>query len=316
MSSRPLELFDLPKLTHFRNEIISLDCAQILTCGNPLRAVNFLAHLNPTRRIYTAIHESEGDDELLGSIRQQDGENFARLTYLATIGVAEPDVLPLIEHLIKQAKHWRAYQVVAEIEEDSPLFQPLRQSGFSVYGRQRIWDLSDVALPDESPSYWRRAKDLDRISVQSLQRQLVPPLLQQVESFDDPKRGLICKNEELLAYVDALYGARGIFLRPLIHPNADIVKEKLIGLLVRNIANRRQRPIYFCVRSYQAWVEPILEEMEASVGPRMVVMVKHLINTQRVEKSVPIGADAAWANPAAPIQSSSKIEGKESLSID
>lgn len=312
MSPRQLELFDLPKLPQFRNGIISLDCARILTRGNPLRAVNFLAHLNPTRRIYTAIHESRGGETLLSSIRQQEGESFARLTYLAPTSALTADVLPLLEHLIAQAKHWRAYQVVAEIEEDSPLFQPLRQSGFSVYSRQRVWDLSAIELPDEAPSYWRRVKDMDRIAIQSLQRQVVPPILQQVENFEHPKRGLVCKNVEMLAYVDALYGASGIFLRPLIHPNVDNVQEKIEGLLVKNLVNRRQRPVYFCVRAYQAWVEPTLEKMEASPGPRMVVMVKHLASTQRAEKTVPRGADAAWANPVAPIQSS-KIEGKESL---
>lgn len=309
MSPRPLELFDLPKLPQFRNEIISLDCARILTRGNPLRAVNFLAHFNPTRRIYTAIHEIEGGEALLGSIRQEDGETFARLTYLAPIGATTTDVLPLIEHLIRQAKHWHAYQVVAEIEGDSPLFQPLRQSGFSVYSRQRVWDLSKITSPEQPHSYWRHAKEIDRFDIQRLQRQIVPPLLQQVESFDHPRRGLICKHTELLAYVDALYGARGIFLRPLIHPNADVVQEKLGGLLAENLTNRRQRPIYFCVRSYQAWVEPILEEMEASPGPRMAVMVKHLASTQRAELTIPAGADTAWANPAAPIHSS-KIKGK------
>jgi hypothetical protein len=304
MTPRPLELFDLPKLPQFRNEIISLDCARILTRGNPLRAVNFLAHLNPTRLIYTAIHENEKRQALLGSIRQQHDESFARLTYLAPLEALTGDALPLIEHLVGQAKHWHAHQVVAEIEEDSPLFQPLRQSGFSVYSRQRVWDLSNVERSEDSPSSWRRVSAVDNIGIQSLQRQVVPPLLQQVENFENPKRGLVCKNTETMAYVDTLYGARGIFLRPLIHPNVDDIQEKLQDMLLRNLTNRRGRPVYFCVRSYQAWLEPILEEMEASVGPRMVVMVKHLASRQLVEKSVPRGADVVWSNPAASIRSS------------
>ena len=202
--------------------------------------------------------------------------------------------------------------VVAEIEETSPLFQPLRQSGFSVYARQRVWDLSEISLRQDLEAYWRRSKDVDRIAIQNLQRQIVPPLLQQVESFGNHRRGVVCRNDELLAYVDTIYGGRGIFLRPLIHPNTDKIHEKLVSLLSRNLANRRQRPVYFCVRSYQAWVEPILEDMEASVGPRQVVMVKHLAGTQRTEKTVPRGTDTAWANPAAPIQSS-KIKGKKTL---
>jgi hypothetical protein len=312
MTSRPLELFDLPKLSQFRSEIISLDCAQILTRGNPLRAANFLMHLNPTRRIYTAIHESNSGEALLGSIRQLEGENFTRLTYLAPNNAFTTDMLLLIEHLVEQAKHWQAYHVVVEIEESSPLFQPLRQSGFSVYARQRVWDLSEIPLRKDLVAYWRRSKDVDRIAIQNLQRQIVPPLLQQVESFGNLRSGAVCRNDELLAYVDTIYGGRGIFLRPLIHPNTDKVREKLISLLSHNLANRRQRPVYFCVRSYQAWVEPILEDMEANVGPRQVVMVKHLASIQRAEKTVPRGTDTAWANPAAPIQSS-KIKGKKTL---
>ncbi len=305
MSPRPLELFDLPKLPQFRTEVISLDCARILTRGNPLRAVNFLAHLNPTRRIYTAIHEDKAGNAILGSIRQQEGERFARLTYLAPLlKTSDVDIFPLIEHLIAQAKHWHAHQIVVEIEEESPIFLPLRQSGFSIYARQRVWDLSETANATTLPSAWRHVHEQDVIAIQRLQHQVVPPLLQQLENFEHPKRGFVCKGEEMMAYIDTIYGARGIFLRPLIHPNVDDIQAKLQGMLTKSLTNRRQRPVYFCVRSYQAWLEPILEEMQASVGPRMVVMVKHLASRQRAEITIPAGADVAWSNPAAPIQPS------------
>ncbi len=312
MPSRPLELFDLPKLPRYRSEVLSLDCERILTRGNPLRAVNFLAYLNPTGRIYTAITENGEKDALIGNIHQRETEKFARLTYLAPASAVDGSSAPLalIDHLVEQAKHWRAYQVVAEIEENSPLFQPLRQSGFSVYGRQRIWDLSNIALPADLGSFWRKRKDVDTLAIQSLQRQIVPPLLQQIENFRSDKRGVVCINDEILAYVGINYGKRGIFLRPLLHPNTDHIHKKILALLAQNLTNRRGRPVYFCIRSYQAWVEPILEEMEASAGPRQVVMVKHLVNVQRVEKTVPAGTDTAWANPAAPIQSSKFRKGK------
>lgn len=309
MTPRPLELFDLPKLPRLRDEIVSLDCAQILTRGNPLRAVNFLAHLNPTKRIYTAIHEAEGGQVVLGSIRQQDGEKFARMTYLAPEYAPTPDLLLLVEELVAHAKAWGVHQVVAEVQEDSPVFAPLRQSGFSIYARQRVWEISKINVADVQRVYWRRSKDIDSFSVQRLLHQIVPPLLQPIESFYQVKRGLVCEKAELLAYIDTLYGRRGIFLRPLIHPNTDKVDKKLRSLLARNLANRHDRPVYFCVRSYQAWIEPILEEVEANVGPRQVLMVKHLAGTQRAEKTIPAGADKAWANPAAPIRST-KIKVK------
>ncbi len=304
MSPRPLELFDLPKLPRYRSEVLSLDCERVLTRGNPLRAVNFLAHLNPTRHIYTAVTDNGEKDTLIGSIHHRESETFARLTYLAPASAIDGNDLSiaLIENLVAQAKDWRAYQVLAEIEEDSPLFSALRQSGFSVYGRQRIWDLSNIHLSDKATSFWRKRKDVDTIAIQSLQRQIIPPLLQQIENFADAKRGVICTNDEILAYISTSYGASGIFLRPLLHPNTDHVREKLLALL-QYLPNRRERPVYLCVRSYQAWIEPFLEEMQADVGPRQVVMVKHLVNVQRTEKTLPAGTDTAWANPAAPIRS-------------
>jgi hypothetical protein len=34
--------------------------------------------------------------------------------------------------------------------------------------------------------------------------------------------------------------------------------------------------VYLCVRSYQAWLEPVLADLGARAGERQAVMVKHL----------------------------------------
>lgn len=308
MPPRSLELFDLPLLHRYRDEAISLDCLRELTRGNPLRAVNFLAHLDPKQRIYTGVINEGEDPAILGCVIQKEGESFAHLTYLAPANVLNENnaPIPIVEHLAAQAGRWQAHQVLAEIDEESPLFQPLRRSGFAVYGRQRIWDLSEVDSVDNSPRLWRKKKDLDMIPIGSLERQIVPPLLQPIETFTNASSGMICQADELLAYIDVTYGPRGIFLRPLIHPNTEDIREKLLCLLA-NLSNRRERPVYICVRSYQAWIESILEEIGASVGPRQVVMVKHLVNPLREGKTLPANADKAWANPAAPINGQSAV---------
>ena len=136
MLPRALELFDLAKLPRYRDKVLILDSRRALTHGNPLRAASFLAYLNPTRRIYTGIVEN-GNEEILGGVVQDAEEHFARLAYLAPADISTDSPLALIEHLTKQAGAWKAHQLVAEIEEDNPLFQSLRQCGFSVYSRQR-----------------------------------------------------------------------------------------------------------------------------------------------------------------------------------
>jgi len=64
---------------------------------------------------------------------------------------------------------------------------------------------------------------------------------------------------------------------PLIHPEANDVSEKL-SALISNLPDRRIRPVYICVRSYQAWLEPVLEDLGAKAAERQAVMVKHLVH--------------------------------------
>ena len=299
MPPRALEIFDLPKLPAFREKWVALDNRWILTRGNPLRALNFLSYLNPKRRIYTAISETDAGIALGGIIQHPD-ENFARLTYLAPEQPA-PSSLALIDHLSAHAGHWQARQIVAEVAETDPFFVELRQGGFSVYSRQRIWNLRGIAPSKPEIPSWHRQKEQDLFSIQTLQAEIVPPLLQPIEHFSPSPTGMVCQAEESLAYVDCTFGSQGIFLRPLIHPNTDDMREKLFGLLGA-LPNRRDLPVYLCVRSYQAWIEPVLEQMGATASETQAVMVKHLVKRQRKSKSVPTGRNRAWAKPAASIQ--------------
>jgi hypothetical protein len=47
------------------------------------------------------------------------------------------------------------------------------------------------------------------------------------------------------------------------------------------IENRGTKGIYICVRSYQAWIESILEELPVLAGPRQALMVRHLALVQK-----------------------------------
>jgi hypothetical protein len=66
-------------------------------------------------------------------------------------------------------------------------------------------------------------------------------------------------------------------LTPLIHPEALDVSAKLAAL-ISHLPDRRNRPVYVCVRSYQAWLEPVLADLGAKSGQRQAVMVKHLVH--------------------------------------
>jgi hypothetical protein len=110
--------------------------------------------------------------------------------------------------------------------------------------------------------------------VQSIYYQIVPPLLQPIEPQPKMALGWLC-NEGEKCYVSATQGVYGIVLSPLIHPEATDVSEKLASL-ISNLPDRRNRPVYVCVRSYQAWLEPVLADLGAKGADRQAVMVKHL----------------------------------------
>ena len=305
MTIRPLALLDLPYIYSFRDEAVGLDATRTLTRGNPLGAVGLLSYVNPSRHIYSAIANGE-EDPVLGGITHTPDETFAKLYYLAPASQLDhPRIPDLIENLSAKAGPWGAFHVLAEVGETSDAFVSLRKSGFSVYAWQRMWDVSEIT--ESTPGFaWTRVKSIDLHSVQSLYHQIVPPLLHPVEPQPRKPLGWMC-NEGMKCYVSVAHGMYGIVLTPLIHPEAADVSDKLASL-IGNLPDRRNRPVYLCVRSYQAWLEPVLEDLGAKAGQRQAVMVKHLARLIK---------DATVARSAQPVGVSiqpsrlGRVEGKK-----
>jgi hypothetical protein len=290
MPPRPLDLLDLPTLYRYRSEAISLDSVRLLTRGNPLGAAGFMSYFNPARHIYTAVSQENGTT-LIGGISHTNGDPFAKLLYLSPAAeLTHPGLPTLIEHLSAEAGEWGAFHVLADVGDSSDAFPALRTAGFSVYAWQRIWDVSHIT-PSDSASGWRRAQSINMPAVQSLYHQIVPPLLQPVEPTPKRAIGLVC-SEGAKCYVNLTYGLYGIVLTPLIHPEATDVAMKLACLL-NHLPDRGNRPVYLCVRSYQAWLEPVLEDLGAKAAERQAVMVKHLAHMvkdgQAVRAAQPAG---------------------------
>ena len=283
MSIRPLDLLDLPTLYHYRGEAVSFDATRLLTRGNPLGAMGVMAYINPRRHIYSAVSANDGTT-VLGGIIHTYGETFAKILYLAPASQMVNPALPgLIENLTAEAGKWGAFHVLAEVDEMSEAFVPLRTAGFSVYAWQRMWDVSALTTADLD-SRWLRVRSIDLPSIQSLFHQIVPPLLQPLEHMPKRAIGFMC-NEGVKCYVSTSSGLAGIVLFPLIHPEATDVSAKLLSM-IKQLPNRNCRPVYVCVRSYQAWLEPVLEDLGAKSAARQAVMVKHLTRLVKEEQTV------------------------------
>ncbi len=299
-----------------RNQALSLDSVLALTHGEKLGPAAFFSQLSPTNAIYTGVcRPTDGNSAFLGQIQYPLGSRSAHLSYLMPASAQEsPDLPDLLDHLTCQAGEWGAFHLRAEVDEHSPMFEALRQVSFSLYAWQRIWQYtqdSDRGRPEYS---WQPPRSIDGIAVQSLYQSVVPALIQSVESLTSSHlHGLVYRREgELLAYADLVYGPRGIWVQPFIHPEIEDALELLVDLL-RSLPHRRKRPIYLCVRSYQAWLESALEDLSIEASHRQAVMVKHLAITRKATQTlrVPI-LENGHAEPSAPlvhVKSANKSDG-------
>ena len=299
MLVRSLDVLDLPLLSHYHRDLLSLDSARILTRGNPLSAVALLSYLDLRHHIYTAV-ANDDDISLMGQVTLHEEATSARLTFLAPKENINGLTLPLLDHLVTQAGEWGAFHLLAEVDEESPAFRLLRQAGFAMYAWQRTWKLSLSELVNVKKDIWRPATETDWPAVQSLYGQIVPALLHPVEVLPKQVIGLVCRPEgNLQAYVSVNSGPKGIWIQPIVPPDSDCVSEQLAGLAYA-LAGGRERPIYVCVRSYQAWLESILADLGALAGPRQAVMVRRLAKLQKVEEKIS-AMDKVLVKPTAPV---------------
>ena len=287
MKVRPFEWRDLPILHRHRHQSIFLDSALVLTRGSLLVPGALLSYLAPTMGVFTYVSnaDSQEDSLLIGQVIHTQGSQFAHLTFLTPeAALKSPMISGLLEHLVILSGERGALRVIADVDEQTAALDALREEHFAVYSRQRIWRFHDHPERKFKPSAWRTAISVDSIAIRSLYNNLVPGLVQQVEPYAayNPRGLVLYQGAELLAYVELKHGLRGIWAKPFVHPGADGIPAHFLNLL-HKIPNRFNRPIYICVRSYQSWLEPALEELGAEAGPRQALMGRHMATVQKVE---------------------------------
>lgn len=271
-------------LYRYRNQVQCLDTAMTLTRGNPVGAWAVLDGLRLEYGSYSKVLRQGGTQPtLIGQIHYANGERAARMTYLTPDhGLDSPGMSALLESLAWEAGEHGACSLLAEVDEGSLAFEVLRRAGFSVYAWQRVWKINESLSGSSQTNLWQDASDLDVIPIRALYQALVPPLVQTADPIvERPLNGLVYQHTgELLAYIDAAYGPRGIYLQPLIHPAVDDVLH-LVRTFLSGLSFHLGRPVYLSIRSYQAWLENALSELDADYSDRQALMVKHLVVQQR-----------------------------------
>jgi len=137
-------------------------------------------------------------------------------------------------------------------------------------------------MPHRSSTAWHTNLTTGRIRRASGNRlSLVPPIVQSADPFDDhtSPRLIYMEKDEVMAWVECFHGPIGLVLQPLFHPAVHNVRGLLMDLLAQLPV--MDLPVYILVRSYQAWLEPVLQEMGGKCSPRQALLTRMLAVAQR-----------------------------------
>ena len=274
------------------------------------------SRLDLSSGIITAVSKTEyGNSPLAGQAVYNRGERSAHMIFLLPDSPAVMDEEgALIDHLAQKSGEMGALNLLADVAESHAGFELLRRYGFSVYCWENVWQLPST-LPENVhyKDLWHEEKDSDELAIRSFYQTVVPSLVQTAEPFDKgPLRRLVYRQQgELMAFVDSVSGPNGFYLKPVIHPSVEDIRG-LLGDLIHTL-RPIGKPVYFPVRSYQAWVADSLQELGAKMAPRRACMVRHLAVPVPSENAAALlkRFDPRTAEPTTSIVQNSSIPGKK-----
>jgi hypothetical protein len=229
--------------------------------------------------VYTAIYEMPGQrSRLIGQASHTQGAVDAHFTFLTPEKFIEPDgTAELVEYLVKRMGEHKAQVLVADVDEKTTIFEILRHLSFSIFARQRIWRIKEIPHTRVAKLEWREMNSQDEFNTRRLYHAIVPTMVQQVESppSNGMNRWVFYDQGDLLGYVDVMLGTAGVWVQPFIHPEMENVGAHLTSLLA-SLLPREHRPVFVCLRSYQAGLSTFLEDLDAEVSSSQAVMVRRL----------------------------------------
>jgi len=257
---------------------------------------------DPATHISAILEATSEFGHIIGQVNHPTNCKTARFSYLLADGTLPGDGLEaVVDFLSYHAGETQVINLLAEVEENSPVFEGLRRCGFSAYGIAAIWQLPAITEPQ--PAIWKQPSPADEIKMRTLYQNVTPPLEQAAEPYQ-PNGGVYLayrQKDELAAWARVHSGPLGTYLVPVIDPLSSDALSLLRGLAGCN--KTPGRPLYLQVRSHQSWLNTALEELGAQTSASYVLMTKHLAASQKVsvESRVRHGTEVRQAKPTVPI---------------
>ncbi len=302
---RTFTITDLGLLNAYKKQALFLHNQLVLTQGpGAVARAAWLSPLASFTGTFTYLSSANGDrGALIGQARHRIGSPVAHCTFLAPRELLDAPALPeLLERLLARVGERGAQSLLAEVDENGPAFAALRQAGFSIYARQRVWQITKPPRAKASTSSWRPVFARDELAVHLLRNSLLPGQVQQIEIEDSAKlEGYVYYREgELQAFVEVKRGPRGIWLQSFVHLDAEPIHQMLADLVTK-LRPRPSRPLYVSLRSYQDWLESALQDLGAQPGPRQAAVARRTAVPLKVEEARRAPVTKRSTEPSSPI---------------
>jgi len=263
----------------------SLDTLRLVTRGEPFNLRNLVHSISPSVEQYIAYCDNDPECPCFAQVICRVEENQGQLTFLGAPDDAyQSDIACLLENLIANAGKWSTHYITCDLPENSPHLSGFKKAGFLTWANQTVFRLAPAAAQSaQSEHIWRTWNANDIRSMTSLYRGVVPGLFQPIEPLTRKATlGLVLYHPEgeLLGYADLDYGPKGVWVQPVLAPEAN--DPQILSDLQKAIPELYNRPVFLAARSYQPWLASLAAQLPGEIQGSQLLMVRYLVRQLKV----------------------------------
>jgi hypothetical protein len=280
--TRSAWLVDIPLVKRITEKGVVLDSELYFTRnGDGPQNALFSSLFQRQRGLYTMIARADSE-QIVGQFQLKSNQH-AHAVYIAPQLEEDGDDtlwLHCLDAMAAEAGKRGAHTLIAEIDENSPMFKTLRTASFAIYARQEIWHhaAGEYTLPfDVEPASLDEAEEGDGHEITLLYCNIVPRLIQQIAGIPGNGNGLVYRKDgRVEGYIGVAEGKNGIYMMPHLHPDVFSEATAILAGAITSMKRASKTPIYMCVRRYQDWLEEALTELGFDICARQAFMVRHI----------------------------------------
>lgn len=263
----------------------SLDTLRLVTRGEPFNLRNLVHSISPPVEQYIAYCDNNPDRPCYAQVISRVDETQGQLTFLGAHEDADQtDIASLLENLIANAGKWGTHYITADLPTDSPHITGFKKAGFLTWANQTVFRFSPAVADGINPKIpWRTWNANDMRAITCLYRGIVPGLLQPIEPLTRKAAlGLVLYHPEgeLLGYADLDYGPKGVWVQPVLSPEAN--NPQILLDLLKAIPDLYNRPVFLAARSYQPWLASLAAQLPADICGTQLLLVRYLVRQLKV----------------------------------